>query len=195
MMLLATVRWADHCPEAARAATPTGKPNVLIVLTDFHNAPVCTPTRGQLLTGRDAMHNGAWSWAYGHEMVRRDVPTIADMFKANGYRTGHFGKWHLGDNYPYPKEANTPMVAAFPATEREFKKFPACQALPVAKARLKIGDFDRIIDVRATDEAAVFVVDLPKCSVETETWLLDANGKELCGAYYVDVTRQGADSE
>ncbi len=593
MMLLTAAAWVNPCPEAVRAAAPTGRPNVLIVLTDdqgygdlschgnpvlktphldrlhmqsirltdFHSAPVCTPTRGQLLTGRDAMHNGAWSWAYGHEMIRRDVPTMADMFKANGYRTGHFGKWHLGDNYPYrpqekgldesvtfggaathqtpdywqndnfddhyrhldgtwqqdkgyctdvwfdhamefmrrcrdkdvpffcylptnaphgpyyvakkysdrfrgtenlpaeffgmianidenmgrvmafldeadlakntiliymtdnggtagvrvynsgmrgrkgqyyegghrvpcfirwprgdlgeprdigaltqiqdlaptlidlcglrverenrnrfdgtsiigllrgdakslpdrmlvvqwspldypqrgqaavlwdkwrlvhdkelyniatdpgqtrdvaaqnpeivvemrkhytrwwksvepvvgdyarivigsdaenpsrltcfewrrrttnanvtpqetvfagrkvngswmleverpgtyrfelrryPKEAATPMVAGFPATQREFKKFPACRALPVAKARLKIGDYDRTIDVRPTDEAAVFDVNLPRCSVEMKTWLLDANDKELCGAYYVDATRQRADSD
>ncbi|GAA3615278.1 arylsulfatase [Flavivirga amylovorans] len=70
-------------------------------LTDFHVAPVCTPTRGQLLTGQDAMHNGAWSWAYGHEMIKTGHKTIADIFKANGYATGHFGKWHLGENYPY----------------------------------------------------------------------------------------------
>lgn len=70
-------------------------------LTDFHVAPVCTPTRGQLLSGRDAMHNGAWSWAYGHEMIHQENTTMADIFRSNGYRTGHFGKWHLGDNYPY----------------------------------------------------------------------------------------------
>lgn len=76
-----------------------------IRFTDFHSAPVCTPTRGQLLTGRDAMHNGAWAWAFGHEMIHGNNRTMADIFKANGYRTGHFGKWHLGDNYPYrPQE-------------------------------------------------------------------------------------------
>lgn len=72
-----------------------------IRFTDFHSAPVCTPTRGQLLTGRDAMHNGAWSWAFGHEMIQGGNQTMADIFKANGYATGHFGKWHLGDNYPF----------------------------------------------------------------------------------------------
>ena len=76
-----------------------------IRFTDFHAAPVCTPTRGQLLTGRDAMHNGAWSWAYGHEMIHGENKTMAHIFRANGYATGHFGKWHLGDNYPYrPKD-------------------------------------------------------------------------------------------
>lgn len=69
--------------------------------TDFHVAPVCTPTRGQLMTGMDAMHNGAWSWAYGHEMVHPENKTIAEIFKENGYATAMYGKWHLGENYPY----------------------------------------------------------------------------------------------
>ena len=34
----------------------------------------------------------------------RRSPTAADIFAANGYRTGHFGKWHLGDNYPWPQD-------------------------------------------------------------------------------------------
>jgi arylsulfatase len=72
-----------------------------IRFTDFHAAPVCTPTRGQILTGRDAMHNGAWAWAFGHEMIHEGNITMANVFKNNGYATGHFGKWHLGDNYPY----------------------------------------------------------------------------------------------
>ena len=72
-----------------------------IRLTDFHVTPMCTPTRGQIMTGRDALANGAMNVARGRSLLRRDIPTVADMFAANGYRTGHFGKWHLGDNYPY----------------------------------------------------------------------------------------------
>ncbi|HEY7426416.1 MAG TPA: arylsulfatase [Gemmataceae bacterium] len=72
-----------------------------IRLTDFHVCPMCTPTRGQLLTGRDALVNGAMNVAMGRTFLRRDFPTAADIFAAQGYRTGHFGKWHLGDNYPY----------------------------------------------------------------------------------------------
>ena len=70
-------------------------------LTNFHVAPICTPTRSQLLTGCDALSNGAYSWAYGHECIFPEIPTMAEVFKNNGYRTGHFGKWHLGDNYPF----------------------------------------------------------------------------------------------
>ncbi len=69
--------------------------------TDFHAAPMCTPTRGQLMSGQDALHNRATSVTAGRAMLRRDVPTMADVFAAGGYATGIFGKWHLGDNYPY----------------------------------------------------------------------------------------------
>lgn len=70
-------------------------------LTDFHVAPMCTPTRGQLMTGLDAFRNRAMNVSSGRTLLRRDVPTIADVFASAGYRTGIFGKWHLGDNYPY----------------------------------------------------------------------------------------------
>ncbi|MGD8239014.1 MAG: sulfatase-like hydrolase/transferase, partial [Armatimonadota bacterium] len=69
--------------------------------TDFHVAPMCTPTRGQILTGRDAMANGATFVCMGRSMMRNELPTMADIFAANGYRTGHLGKWHLGDSYPH----------------------------------------------------------------------------------------------
>ncbi|MHC4624805.1 MAG: arylsulfatase [Planctomycetota bacterium] len=70
-------------------------------LTDFHVAPMCTPTRSQLISGLDALRNRARHVCGGLDMLRQDVPTMADIFKASGYRTGLFGKWHLGDNYPY----------------------------------------------------------------------------------------------
>ena len=73
-------------------------------LTDFHVTPMCTPTRGQLLTGRDALVNGAVNVSSGRTLLRRDLPTMADIFAASGYRTGIFGKWHLGDSYPYRPE-------------------------------------------------------------------------------------------
>ena len=69
--------------------------------TDFHVAPMCTPTRGQLLTGRDCLANGAMNVSSGRTLLRTELPTMADIFAANGYRCGQFGKWHLGDNYPY----------------------------------------------------------------------------------------------
>ena len=69
--------------------------------TDFHSAPMCTPTRGQLLTGMDALHNRATSVTAGRAIVRRGIPLMPEIFAAGGYATGLFGKWHIGDNYPY----------------------------------------------------------------------------------------------
>ncbi len=69
--------------------------------TDFHVSPMCTPTRGELMTGQDALRNGATFVCMGRSLINPELPTIADIFGNNGYRTGHFGKWHLGDNYPY----------------------------------------------------------------------------------------------
>jgi len=70
-------------------------------LTDHHVAPMCTPTRGELMTGMQAFRNGAVFVCQGKSMPRRGIPSMADIFKAGGYATGHFGKWHLGDNNPY----------------------------------------------------------------------------------------------
>ena len=72
-----------------------------IRFTDFHVAPMCTPTRGELLTGQDALRNGATFVCMGRSLMNPELPTLADIFAMNGYCTGHFGKWHLGDNYPY----------------------------------------------------------------------------------------------
>ncbi len=69
--------------------------------TDFHVAPMCTPTRGQLMTGIDAVRNGATSVTAGRDFVRPGIPMMPEIFSQAGYRTGLFGKWHLGDNYPH----------------------------------------------------------------------------------------------
>ena len=71
-----------------------------VSFSNFHVAPVSTPTRGQLLTGMDAMHNKACMVPAGRNLMQRDIPTMPQIFKDNGYQTGIFGKWHLGDNYP-----------------------------------------------------------------------------------------------
>ncbi|MBN9518593.1 arylsulfatase [bacterium] len=70
-------------------------------LTDFHVAPMCTPTRGQLMTGLAALRNGATSVTAGRTFLRPGLPTMADVFGRAGYKTGLFGKWHLGDHYPH----------------------------------------------------------------------------------------------
>ena len=73
-------------------------------LTDFHVSPLCTPTRASLMTGNDAVRTGAWGTTWGRSFPRKDHITMANAFKDSGYRTGFFGKWHLGDNYPFRPE-------------------------------------------------------------------------------------------
>jgi len=70
-------------------------------LTDFHVCPTCAPTRASLMTGRYCNRTGVWHTVMGRSILREDEVTMADVFAAAGYRTGIFGKWHLGDNYPY----------------------------------------------------------------------------------------------
>lgn len=88
-----------------------------IQFTDFHVAPMCTPTRGELLTGLDAFRNGAVNVSSGRTLLKAGLPTIADIFKAAGYKTGIFGKWHLGDNYPYrPQDRGFDETLWFPSS-------------------------------------------------------------------------------
>ncbi len=70
-------------------------------LTDFHVNPTCAPTRSGLMTGRFANSTGVWHTVGGRSLLREDEKTMADMFTENGYVTGAFGKWHMGDNYPF----------------------------------------------------------------------------------------------
>jgi arylsulfatase A-like enzyme len=70
-----------------------------IVFSNFHVAPVCTPTRSQLITGIDAMHNAAYSPHGQFHLLNKDLPTMAEVFKHNGYQTALYGKWHLGGNF------------------------------------------------------------------------------------------------
>lgn len=73
-------------------------------LTDYHVAPTCSPTRASLLTGHWTDRTGAWHTIDGRSLLRDDEITIARMLADAGYATGQFGKWHLGDNFPYRPE-------------------------------------------------------------------------------------------
>ncbi|HRX82696.1 MAG TPA: sulfatase-like hydrolase/transferase, partial [Pirellulaceae bacterium] len=56
-------------------------------------APVCSPTRASVMTGRHPNRMGVFKWGYP---MRPQETTIAEALKTVGYTTAHFGKWHLG---------------------------------------------------------------------------------------------------
>lgn len=72
-----------------------------IRLTDFHVDPTCSPTRSALMTGHYSTRTGVWHTIMGRSLLGKHEVTMADVFSTSGYRTGIFGKWHLGDNYPF----------------------------------------------------------------------------------------------
>lgn len=72
-----------------------------IRFTDFHVDPSCSPTRSALMTGCYSSRAGVWHTIGGRSLLKEGMTTIADVFSENGYETGIFGKWHLGENYPF----------------------------------------------------------------------------------------------
>ena len=82
-----------------------------ILLTRYYSGgPVCSPTRGTVLTGRNHNRYCVWTANAGNECDDFECPetmplptseiTIADILEKNGYQTAIFGKWHLGDLKP-----------------------------------------------------------------------------------------------
>jgi arylsulfatase/arylsulfatase A len=69
-------------------------------MTQFYVSPVCSPTRSSLMTGRYNYRTGVVDTFLGRAMMHTDEVTMAEVLRDNGYRTGLFGKWHLGDCYP-----------------------------------------------------------------------------------------------
>ncbi|MEE3052785.1 MAG: arylsulfatase [Planctomycetota bacterium] len=74
--------------------------SISVRLTDFHVDPTCSPTRSALMSGRYSTRTGVWHTIMGRSIMSSSELTIAEVFKAAGYTTGMYGKWHLGDNYP-----------------------------------------------------------------------------------------------
>lgn len=72
-----------------------------VSLDRFYVCPVCSPTRAEFLTGRYHPRTGVKGVSTGQERLDLDEKTIADAFRAAGYATGAFGKWHNGSQWPY----------------------------------------------------------------------------------------------
>lgn len=73
-------------------------------LKNFYVSPVCSPTRSSLLTGQYNYRVGIVDTFLGRSMMRPEAKTLAEFLATAGYRTGLFGKWHLGDNHPFRPE-------------------------------------------------------------------------------------------
>jgi arylsulfatase A-like enzyme len=69
--------------------------------TDFQVSPTCAPTRSALLTGRHEFKNGITHTILERERLALGAATLPEQLRQAGYRTGIFGKWHLGDEAEY----------------------------------------------------------------------------------------------
>jgi len=69
--------------------------------TRFLVSPTCSPTRSALMTGRHSMRNGVTHTILERERLTLNAVTLPQVLGKAGYRSGIFGKWHLGDEEPY----------------------------------------------------------------------------------------------
>ena len=75
-----------------------------IRLTNYHVSTTCAPSRGSLMTGRHTNRVNVFHTITGRSLLFEDEVILPQVFAQNGYTNGMFGKWHLGDNYPYRPE-------------------------------------------------------------------------------------------
>ena len=69
--------------------------------TDFHVSPTCAPTRAAIMSGRPPFKVGVTHTIMQRERMALDVFTLPQALQSAGYKTGLFGKWHLGDEEEY----------------------------------------------------------------------------------------------
>jgi len=116
----------------------------------------------------------------GRPMPVMNAPWNVEIARAGTYRIS-LRRW--------PREANTAITAPLPEYRGVEGSFPPGKALPAASARLKVADVDLREPVAAGDKAVTFTAPLPAGKTTLQTWFYDADGKGLCGAFYVEVER------
>ncbi|WP_430932150.1 sulfatase-like hydrolase/transferase [Saccharicrinis sp. 156] len=72
-----------------------------VVFDNFYATPYCSPSRAELLTGRYSLRYGIHNTIGGVSILPTTEILISDLLKDAGYTCGVFGKWHLGNEYPY----------------------------------------------------------------------------------------------
>lgn len=78
--------------------------NDAVRLNNFHVSPTSAPTRAALMTGRFTDRTNCFHTVGGRDNVYEDEVLMPQIFANNGYKTAMFGKWHLGDTYPFRPE-------------------------------------------------------------------------------------------
>lgn len=68
---------------------------------NFYVQPVCSPTRAEMLCGRQFQRLGVYATSAGGERLNLNETTLAEVFKMAGYQTAAYGKWHNGMQPPY----------------------------------------------------------------------------------------------
>ena len=101
VMLADDLGWADVGYHGGPIETPAidSLAREGVQLDRFYSAPICSPTRAALMTGRDPLKLGiAYDQIHPwyNAGLAPDEYTIADAFRAAGYQTALVGKWHLG---------------------------------------------------------------------------------------------------
>jgi len=96
--------WGDYSHSGNRQVSTPNIDSIAsagVSLDRFYVCPVCAPTRAEFLTGRYHLRGGVRGVSTGQERLDLNERTISDSFKAAGYATGAFGKWHNGSQWPY----------------------------------------------------------------------------------------------
>ena len=70
---------------------------------NYHTVPLCGPSRACMFTGQFSTENGMWRGpgkqplgSPGYRGIKRDVKMLSEYLSEAGYKTGAFGKWHMG---------------------------------------------------------------------------------------------------
>ena len=71
---------------------------------NYHVSTTCAPSRGAIMSGRHTNRLNVFHTITGRSLLFEDEVILPQIFAQNGYTNGMFGKWHLGDNYPYRPE-------------------------------------------------------------------------------------------
>ena len=119
-------------------------------MRNFYASPLCAPTRAQLMTGRHQFRTGVWDTWASRSNLAADELTLADHFNGAGYRTGIFGKWHLGENFPFrPQERGFGTTLVWNNFDRMRPTF--------SRTGTTTESFDRFVDDVNVDHAIRFM--------------------------------------